>query len=188
MLGLLPSDQFSVSVSVSKVPFHHLLASSIITGAPELLLGAKEYSTAVDMWSVVCIMAELLTNKPLFDENIEVEQIGKIFRTLGTPTDKIWPKYSQLPGVKANFVHKSSNQLHKKFPRASITGSPVLSDSGLDLPSRLLTYCVFPVGNVSVRDLIKVQTLLSWRKHSKETRIFESFLAFVSSNWLSLIC
>ncbi|KNA07614.1 hypothetical protein SOVF_170220 isoform B, partial [Spinacia oleracea] len=119
--------------------------------APELLLGAKEYSTAVDMWSVVCIMAELLTNKPLFDENIE------IFRTLGTPTDKIWPKYSQLPGVKANFVHKSSNQLHKKFPRASITGSPVLSDSGLDLPSRLLTYCVFPVGNVSVRDLIKVK-------------------------------
>ncbi|XP_056685171.1 cyclin-dependent kinase G-2 [Spinacia oleracea] len=108
--------------------------------APELLLGAKEYSTAVDMWSVGCIMAELLTNKPLFDGKSEVEQLDKIFRTLGTPTDKIWPEYSQLPGVKANFVHQPFNQLHKKFPRASFTGSPVLSDSGLDLLSRLLTY------------------------------------------------
>ncbi|XP_021775954.1 cyclin-dependent kinase G-2-like isoform X2 [Chenopodium quinoa] len=108
--------------------------------APELLLGAKEYSTAVDLWSVGCIMAELLTNKPLFDGKTELEQLDKIFRTLGTPNDKIWPKYSQLPGIKANFVQQPYNQLHKKFPRASFTGSPALSDSGLDLLSRLLTY------------------------------------------------
>lgn len=108
--------------------------------APELLLGAQEYSTAVDMWSVGCIMAELLTNKPLFDGKSEVEQLDKIFRTLGTPNDKIWPEYSQLPGFKFNFVQQPYNQLHKKFPRASFTGSPALSESGLDLLSRLLTY------------------------------------------------
>lgn len=108
--------------------------------APELLLGAKEYSTAVDMWSVGCIMAELLTNKPLFDGKTELEQLNKIFRTLGTPNDKIWPGYCKLPGSKANYVHQPYYQLHKKFPRASFIGSPVLSDLGLDLLSKLLTY------------------------------------------------
>ncbi|XP_048499398.1 cyclin-dependent kinase G-2 isoform X1 [Beta vulgaris subsp. vulgaris] len=109
--------------------------------APELLLGAKEYSTALDMWSVGCIMAELLTNKPLFDGKTEVEQLSKIFRLLGTPNDKIWPGYSQLPlAKKVNFPHQPYNLLHNKFPRASFTGSPTLSDLGLDLLSRLLHY------------------------------------------------
>ncbi|XP_021734680.1 cyclin-dependent kinase G-2-like [Chenopodium quinoa] len=108
--------------------------------APELLLGAKEYSTAVDMWSVGCIIAELLTGKPLFEGKTEFEQIGKIFNLLGTPNDNIWEGYSKLPGVKLNSVHQPYNLLHKKFPCASFIGSPTLSNSGLDLLSRLLTY------------------------------------------------
>ncbi|KAL9664200.1 hypothetical protein QQ045_019598 [Rhodiola kirilowii] len=72
--------------------------------APELLLGAKQYSTAIDMWSLGCIMAELLSKKPLFDGKTEVEQLDKIFRTLGTPSEAIWPGFSKLPGVKVNFV------------------------------------------------------------------------------------
>ena len=50
----------------------------IVDRAPELLLGATEYSTAVDMWSVGCIMAELLANKPLFDGKTEIEQLNKV--------------------------------------------------------------------------------------------------------------
>jgi cell division cycle 2-like len=46
--------------------------------SPELLLGAKEYSTAVDMWSVGCIMAELLAKEPLFNGQIEKKQIDKV--------------------------------------------------------------------------------------------------------------
>lgn len=108
--------------------------------APELLLGAKEYSTAVDMWSVGCIMAELLAGKPLFDGKTELEQLNKIFKTLGTPNDRIWPGCSQLPGIKTTSVHQQYNILHKKFPRTSFTGAPALSDLGLDLLSKLLTY------------------------------------------------
>merc|ERR1712059_141089 len=39
--------------------------------APELLLGAKEYSTMIDLWSVGCVFAELLTMKPLFNGKSE---------------------------------------------------------------------------------------------------------------------
>ncbi|XP_010240051.1 cyclin-dependent kinase G-2 isoform X2 [Brachypodium distachyon] len=46
--------------------------------APELLLGTKEYSTAIDMWSVGCIMAELLAKEPLFNGKTEFEQLDKL--------------------------------------------------------------------------------------------------------------
>ncbi|KAK1384690.1 hypothetical protein POM88_022425 [Heracleum sosnowskyi] len=70
--------------------------------APELLLGAKQYSTAVDMWSVGCIIAELLLNQPLFNGDNEIKQIDKIFRMLGTPNETSWPGFSELPGAKAS--------------------------------------------------------------------------------------
>ncbi|MED6108698.1 hypothetical protein PIB30_026541 [Stylosanthes scabra] len=108
--------------------------------APELLLGTKEYSTAIDMWSVGCIMAELVTRETLFKGKNEVEQLDQIFRTLGTPEENIWPGLSKLPGSKAKFVKQPYNMLRKKFPVASFTGQPVLSESGFDLLSRLLTY------------------------------------------------
>ncbi|XP_021285704.1 cyclin-dependent kinase 10 isoform X1 [Herrania umbratica] len=108
--------------------------------APELLLGAKKYSTAVDMWSVGCIMAELLAKEPLFKGTSEIDQLRKIFDTLGTPNEKIWAGFSQLPGAKANYSKQLYNLLRRKFPAASFTGSPVLSDAGFDLLNRLLTY------------------------------------------------
>nr|WNT93106.1 CDKG2-2 protein [Phyllostachys edulis] len=108
--------------------------------SPELLLGTKEYSTAIDMWSVGCIMAELLAKEPLFNGKTEFEQLDKIFRTLGTPNEKIWPGYAKLPGVKVNFVKQPYNRLREKFPAASFSGRPLLSEAGFDLLNRLLTY------------------------------------------------
>ncbi|XP_075494977.1 cyclin-dependent kinase G-2 [Primulina tabacum] len=108
--------------------------------APELLLGAKQYSTAIDMWSLGCIMAELLSKEPLFNGKTEVEQLDKIFKILGTPNETIWPGFSKLPGVKVNFVKHKYNLLRRKFPATSFTGSPVLSDAGFDLLNKLLTY------------------------------------------------
>ncbi|XP_024634107.1 cyclin-dependent kinase G-2 isoform X1 [Medicago truncatula] len=108
--------------------------------APELLLGTKEYSTAIDMWSLGCIMAELLSKEPLFNGRNEFDQLNKIFRILGTPNETIWPGFSKLPLVKVNYVKQQYNLLRKKFPATSFTGSPVLSDSGFDLLSKLLTY------------------------------------------------
>jgi serine/threonine protein kinase len=43
--------------------------------APEVILSWKRYSTAIDVWSVGCILAELITRKPLLPANSEEEQI-----------------------------------------------------------------------------------------------------------------
>ncbi|PHU29654.1 Cyclin-dependent kinase G-2 [Capsicum chinense] len=72
--------------------------------APELLLGAEQYSTVIDTWSLGRIMVEMLSKEPLFNGKTEVDQIDKIFRILGTPNETIWEGFSELPGVKVNFV------------------------------------------------------------------------------------
>lgn len=51
--------------------------------APELILGQREYTTAVDMWSVGCIMAELLLRRPLFNGKSEMDALDKIFKFCG---------------------------------------------------------------------------------------------------------
>lgn len=60
--------------------FVHLLIMPYPTDgrSPELLLGAKEYTTAVDMWSVGCIFAELMQKEPLFAGRGEIDQINKV--------------------------------------------------------------------------------------------------------------
>ncbi|XP_076026152.1 cyclin-dependent kinase 6-like [Genypterus blacodes] len=64
--------------------------------APEVLLKST-HMTAVDMWSVGCIFAELLLLKPLFDGATEVEQLQKIFQVIGLPSEENWPPNSPIP-------------------------------------------------------------------------------------------
>lgn len=52
--------------------------------APEVLLRSSNYSSAIDLWAVGCIMAELYTLRPLFPGNSEVDEIFKICQVLGT--------------------------------------------------------------------------------------------------------
>eukprot|EP00292_Cryptomonas_paramecium_P010476 CAMPEP_0113676160 /NCGR_PEP_ID=MMETSP0038_2-20120614/8479_1 /TAXON_ID=2898 /ORGANISM="Cryptomonas paramecium" /LENGTH=261 /DNA_ID=CAMNT_0000593139 /DNA_START=38 /DNA_END=820 /DNA_ORIENTATION=+ /assembly_acc=CAM_ASM_000170 len=53
--------------------------------APELLLGNKHYTTAIDMWSVGCILAELLARRPLFPGRDYVDMLVLVVETLGNP-------------------------------------------------------------------------------------------------------
>eukprot|EP00850_Spirogloea_muscicola_P008325 SM000044S15972 [mRNA] locus=s44:354689:358627:+ [translate_table: standard] len=72
--------------------------------APELLLGAKHYTPAVDLWAVGCIFAELLNLKPLFQgvEDKSIDQLDKIFRVLGHPTTERWSSLAHMPHWQAN--------------------------------------------------------------------------------------
>ncbi|CAF0886701.1 unnamed protein product [Adineta ricciae] len=102
--------------------------------APELLLGIKEYSTPIDIWSVGAIFGELLTMKPLFPGKSEIDQLNRIFKDLGTPTDKIWPDYNSLPFTKKmTFSNYPYNRLRSRFDVS-------LSEKGFDLLNKFLTY------------------------------------------------
>ncbi|KAL1458198.1 hypothetical protein WDU94_008365 [Cyamophila willieti] len=117
--------------------------------SPELLLGCKEYSTPIDMWSVGCIFAEFLCMEPLFTGKSEVEQLSRIFKTLGTPNEKIWPGYSKLPAVqKMTFAeYPNTGGL-----RVRVAPS-ILTEVGFDLLQRFLTYD--PVARITADEALK---------------------------------
>jgi cell division cycle 2-like len=101
--------------------------------APEILLGATEYSTAVDMWSVGCIFAELLLNEPLFQAKGELELISMIFKLLGPPTSSTWPEYNALPLARTIALPPpQAPSFRQKFS--------YITSAGIDLLSLLLTY------------------------------------------------
>jgi len=65
--------------------------------APEVLMGSRKYSTPIDVLSIGCIFAEMITGKPLFPGSNAQDQLERIFKLLGTPTLEIWPTMNQLP-------------------------------------------------------------------------------------------
>ena len=102
--------------------------------APELLLGAQSassYHSAIDVWSVGCILAELLLGRPLFPGQSEAEQLQLICRLLGTPNEKIWPGFASLAPA-LQLPHYPYNQLSVTFQG--------LGREGVNLLGRLLTY------------------------------------------------
>lgn len=54
--------------------------------APELIFGATEYTTSIDIWSMACVTAEIVLKKPLFPGATGVDQLVEIMKVLGTPS------------------------------------------------------------------------------------------------------
>ncbi|KAL3812795.1 hypothetical protein ACJIZ3_014063 [Penstemon smallii] len=90
---------------------------------PELLLGATEYGLGVDLWSAGCILAELFAGKPIMTGLTEVEQLYRIFKLCGSPSEKYWKK-SKLPHAtifKPQHSYKRSiKETFKDFPQSSL--------------------------------------------------------------------
>jgi len=100
--------------------------------APEVLLGTKFYTTSVDIWSIGCIFAEMLKGRALFPGDSEIDQLFRIFRTMGTPDELAWPGVSQLPDYKPTFPKWTGSDFKEMFPK--------LEQNGMDLLLDLMTY------------------------------------------------
>ena len=80
--------------------------------APELVFGATEYTTAIDVWSVGCVMAEMILGAPLFAGESGVDQLVEIIKVLGTPSKQqiftMNPNYKEMkfPQVKGSSLPK----------------------------------------------------------------------------------
>jgi serine/threonine protein kinase len=98
--------------------------------APELLLGERHYTPAVDVFSVGCIMVEMVNGRPAFRGDSDMSQLQKYFQVLGTPTETSWPGVSQLRG------HSASLPEWKGVPIKDL--SPDLDPVGLDLLEKML--------------------------------------------------
>jgi cell division cycle 2-like protein len=105
--------------------------------APEVLLGQTDYDAMVDMWSLGCVMAELLAGEPLFDApDGDAETLLVIFRVLGVPLFTTWPAYKSLP-LAGKLVTPprviARNKVRHHFPE------DVLSEEGFQVLKGLLS-------------------------------------------------
>jgi len=102
--------------------------------APEILLGSMDYCTPIDIWAIGCIFAEMVTKRPLFAGDSELDQLYRIFRILGTPNEETWPGVTKLRDYKSTFPNWPSN------PIQTVVSGLTLDALGLDLLNRMLRY------------------------------------------------
>lgn len=97
---------------------------------PEILLGCKTYALPVDMWAIGTILAEMVTKRPMFPGDSEIDELFKIFRVLGTPNEDIWPGVTALQDWNESFPIWPALHVSKFVP--------TLEEAGIDLIEALL--------------------------------------------------
>lgn len=104
--------------------------------APEVLLADPSYTTAIDMWSVGCIVAELVLRKPLLQGTCELDQIRLICHLLGPPSEQCWSGFNKLPNAsRIAFPAKKLGVRERLLEHGAF-----LSDAGIDLVQSMLCY------------------------------------------------
>ncbi|KAJ3415483.1 Cyclin-dependent kinase 10 [Chytridiales sp. JEL 0842] len=108
--------------------------------SPELLLGEKTYTSAIDIWSVGCIFGELIINTPLLPGKVEPHQMDLICKFLGTPNEQIWPGFTKLPLAHLfKLPHQNYSLLKTQLKGASPAALTLISDMLLYAPDRRIT-------------------------------------------------
>ena len=100
--------------------------------APELIFGSTDYTTAIDVWSQGCVLAELLLGQPIFPGSSGVDQLVEIIKVLGTPT------MDELKSMNPNYKEFKFPQITKK-PFESLFQEHVPREA-IDLAKLLLFY------------------------------------------------
>ncbi|XP_022157582.1 cyclin-dependent kinase F-1 [Momordica charantia] len=115
--------------------------------APELLYGSTNYGLEIDLWSLGCIFAELLTLEPLFPGTADIDQLSKIFSVLGNLTEDSWPGCSELP----DFQIISFNKIEQPIGLEACL--PNCSPDEISIVKRLL--CYDPANRATAMELLQ---------------------------------
>lgn len=112
--------------------------------APEILLGERKYTTAVDVWGAGCVFAELFVKKPILPGKLDVHQAHLVFELLGLPN--AWASASKLPNSQEYLIGLTCKRtLEQRF-------APIMPPTGVDLLSGLLA--LDPMRRLTAADAI----------------------------------
>ena len=101
---------------------------------PELVVGATKYTTQVDVWSMGCVIAELIINRPIFPGKSATEQLLEIMKILGTPTNE------QLKAMKGKLINNNKLPKIEQYPWKEVFKGKINDELYIDLISNLLVY------------------------------------------------
>merc|ERR1712046_147441 len=100
--------------------------------APELIFGATDYSTVIDLWVLACVTAELILGQPIFPGESGVDQLVEIIKVLGTPTR------DELMAMNPNYTEFKFPQI-KPHPWGKVFRSKTTPET-VEFISKLLQY------------------------------------------------
>jgi serine/threonine protein kinase len=154
--GVVKIGDFGLSRRISKKPFWlppKMYTNNVVTlwyRAPELLLGDKNYTSKIDMWSIGCVFAELLMGTPIFKGSNERSQLNEILKIIGTPDRDKWYDMVSLPlfneYLPKNEYDNTLNQLVQS------KRNEIIDDDTFDLLKQLLT--IHPSYRINVEDAL----------------------------------
>jgi cyclin-dependent kinase 1 len=112
---------------------------------PEILMGSQTYSPPMDVWAIGTIFVEMVTKRPLFPGDSEIDQLYKIFRQLGTPNEAVWTGVTQLQDWNSSFPTWYKSPFTSAFVE-NVDGN------GLELLESFLYYC--PKDRITSKDAL----------------------------------
>lgn len=134
--------------------------------SPELIISPRDYTKAIDMWSVGCILAEMLTGKPLFSGGNEMDQIGRILDVTHL-NDNEWNKLTQVLPI-------SVLRIRSRSPKTALKSKfKDLPEDALDLLGSLLLFN--PDRRMSAEDALNHTFLAEYRCPDDEPIALRSF-------------
>ncbi|KAI9173595.1 hypothetical protein LWI28_003529 [Acer negundo] len=102
--------------------------------APELLLNCTEYTAAIDIWSVGCILGEIMTREPLFPGKDYVHQLRLITELIGSPDN------ASLAFLRSDNARRYFRQLPQCRKQQFATRFPNMSQGAIDLLEKMLVF------------------------------------------------
>lgn len=128
--------------------------------APELLLCCNDYTAAIDVWSVGCIMAELLGRKPLFPGKDYVHQLNLITKVIGSPSE------DDMGFVTSDKARRYLRSLPKCARSSFASLYPDADPQALDLLDKMLVFD--PAKRISVQEALAHPWLAALHDESDE--------------------
>ena len=159
--------------------------------APELLLGTRHYTPAIDVWSLGAVFGELILSSAIFASLVPKEeeasgifrgQLFKIFEVLGCPDTTIWPAVADMPywdkvredtTARVSTADAAMALRSRLYQRLEVNGTPADCKSAIDVLLRMCTYD--PVARITSRD---AKTLAFFNGYSRGNVLSE-----YGSNW-----
>lgn len=150
--GQMKIADFGLGRSMSFLP-HEKMTPTVVTRwyrAPELLLGARHYTGAIDIWAVGIIFAEMMLRVPYLAAPSDAEQLNVTFQALGTPTVSQWPKMETLP------LYSKTDAFKIRHPAPSLQQLQGLFSAASDSALQLLTSMIAmdPMKRLSAKDAL----------------------------------
>ena len=128
--------------------------------APEILLGATKYTKAVDMWSVGCILGEIILGKAVFPGTSTLNQIERIMDLLGKP------KSEDIESLGSDLAENIINSINVNKKKSFSNFFQGASDDALDLLQKLLIFK--PSSRLTVEEAIKHRFVSQFSEYDKE--------------------